>query len=755
MGEVPEENLGPLLSQAIAAGVQQSVAQVIQQMPGLVTALGVGPGTKDYTIRDAMAQSQKDFYDTWFKEESPSWFDDKYNDLMGVILKMTRGVIGEDAYNAAYNKFGAGPEMYDNRIQMGFKEWGAKAIADWFEQVRSAEHMGVKEVWLRCFKDYATSAALGATAHGISTIMSLRVFGTLGINMTGLAALVGKFAGFDSMTSAVQGEFYTAYLKTPLHYWFNKEMTPYLPPIADIQRFHYKRIDRPPRPSTRPGAPPEARQIEDLVGYTPPGRRGESLYRPELPDSSIEHDTADEPTARGAAQTFKVGDSDTGITHADAMRYAGYSEAWQKIYEDDLYREPGVRDLLLMIETGKFDDSWIASKLERLGYSDQDGPIMVDAVKRRGARTQIMDLYRRIWYAVERGYMTAQQFREEVEVCQFTSTAVDFGADAGEWGAFVREADEYVRTVREMYAKAQLSDDEFRNLLDAVLTNPGRVDNIVRMERAKRYRRVYLTTPTEDARSDLGKWRQLYVAGRITEPEYIWRMHECGFEPDTVELTLSVDQLKRDRQVLSQFRTYRLPNLRDQVLHGMVTMDEYGAQLEHAGFPVEYVPDELDLMRSKFTARQEGRVRSEQLAAYKRAYVLGLVGRAELRSVMEAAGVTEAGVRSQVGILDYQRRELERREAERRARQEIPVETEAVGDVEAIVRELAARRAKAMGLTEQWAKLKSEEARDQIRPIADKLIAELRKGPDADAGLVASLSAEIKTALWWSKVAEA
>lgn len=752
MAEVPQENLGPLMSSAIAAGIGESIAQVLAGMPGLVKALGVGPGTDDPTIRDAMASSELSAIEEMLKHESPSWLGDRFKDACSVFEVLLTDLLGKDVVQDALAVGSwADPGTWKRiwKILSGYVE---RNVKDWFTQAGSAEHFGVKEVWDRCIKDYTASAGLGAAAHGLSTLLSTRVAGFLGLNMTGLAALVGKFAGFDSMTGAVQGEFYTAYLKTPLHYWFNQQLTPYMPPIADIQRFRLKRIDKPARPSRRPGAPPEADLVEDLVGYQPPGTRGESLYSPRMPDTSEPHDTAKKPTARGAAQTFRSKKSDTGITFADAMRYSGLSEQWQQIYEDDMYREPGVRDLLLMMESGSFDDSWIANKLERLGYSDEDSPIMVDAVKRRGARTQIMDLYRRIWQAVERGFMTAAQFKREAAICDFTDTAMNYGADSAEWAAYLREADEYVRTVKEMYAKAQLKDDEFRNLLDAIFTNPGRVDNIVRLERCKRYRRVYLTTPTEDARSDLGKWRQLYVAGRITEPEYVVRMMECGFEPDTVELNLSVDRPRRDRQVYAEFRTYGLPALRDRVLHGLVTLDEYGAELERAGFPVEYIPDEISLIRNKVTARVEGRVRSEQLPSYKRAYVLGLVGGAELRALMEAAGLGAAAIEAQAIPLEYQRRELQRRRADAAARQEIPVEAEAQVDVEAIERELAARRAKAMGLTAQWAGLKVEEAKEQIRPIADQLIAQVGKGPAADAGQIAALSDQLTTALWWSKV---
>lgn len=755
MVDVPDRDLGKMFSDAIAVGIASSVAKVIQSTPDLMGTSKTVPGAEVRTIRGAMGQSERDFVDSWFREESPAWFGEKWQELMQWLWVQMRPIVGDEVFVELTREAPDRGADWGKVIMNGVTQRLFSVTTGFLEEAGKAKAGGVEDVWGRASTAYMGAVTAGVAAHGMSTLLSTRILGSLGLNMTGLAALIGQFAGFGPIVGAIQGEFYSAYLKTPMHYWMNQQLTPFLPSIGDMQRFRVKRIDRPRRPSEVAGAPDEARAVEAAVGYTPPGDRGQRLYTPGRPATSRRVRTAadapaDEPP-EGERYTF----GGTGVSFADAMAYYGFDPKWTAIYENDMYVEPSVRDLLLMVETTGFPDPWVAYKLERLGYAAEDLGPMQDALKRRGSRTQIMDLYRRIWQGVERGYLDVDQFRQEAEVCQFTETALDYGADSAEWGAWVREMDEYVRAVREMYAKDQVTDDEFRNLLDAVYTNPGRVDNIVRLETCKRYRRVYLTTPTEDARADLGKWRQLYVAGRITEPEYVDHMLNCEFELNVVELNLTVDRLKRERQVLGDFRRYRLPANRDKLLHGMISMDQYARALEAGGFPADYMPDEVALMRSKLTIRREGRVRSEQLPSVKRAYVLGLVGAHELRSTMEASGLEAAGVRAQMRILTQQRTELARRRAEAEAAKEIPLHEQMMKEVEAIEREHAQRRAKAMGLTEQWAKLKSEEARDRLRPLADALVAEIQKGEAADSDRIAGLSEDLTSALWWVKVAEA
>jgi hypothetical protein len=352
---------------------------------------------------------------------------------------------------------------------------------------------------------------------------------------------------------------------------------------------------------------------------------------------------------------------DLPVDFWDSMSYWGFSGEWAKVYYDDMFREPMVRDLLLMAEATTCTPDWWEEKLKRLGYSDEDAPIMLEASLRRGARTQIMDLYRRLWYLAERGYMTLGRFRERCRETKLMETAVDFGAASVEVQREYRLLNSYVAKVLAMYDRDQLNDQELRDLLDVAILEPALADQEAALARIRRYRRVYLTTPEEDTRAAISMYRQLFIEGQITAAEYEAALVMAGFEPDVVVLTLRIDSARRDRTVRAEFREYDLPVLRDRLLHGLINAAQYRAALDARGFPAAYLADEVRLASSMADARRTARVRSEQVPYYERAYVIGLVSWTYLAAVLERAGLDRAAVAARRMWLEHLRAEEDRR----------------------------------------------------------------------------------------------
>lgn len=538
--------------------------------------------------------------------------------ILGWALKQLKAALGEggglgDAVATAL----AGPARSllgaGGTIGAGAEALATAFITSWQGLTREGEATP-DTVLRRCAAAYTGAVALGIVAHGISALGSLQVMGTGGLRFSGLAALAGKLAGFGPLVNTTMGSLYRNYIGVPFNYWSNERARPYLPDVGTLQRLKYKRIFN--------------RKPSDPVQKEPP------------------------------------------YSFQQCMAYWGYSDAWAEIYEDDLYREPFARDLLLMAECTTATDDWWAYKVRRLGYSDDDAPVMVEAFKRRAARTQILDLYRRLWYLTEQGFLSVGEFRERAAETKLQPLAVEFGAQSAEVALELREKQELLASAREQYARDVLTDDEFRDLLDTIYADSARAKRVFQIDRLKRYRRVYLYTPTETARRAMPLFKRAFLAGRLTAPEYKAKLLEGGLDADMADLTTELDGEARDRKVIAEFRRYDLPELRDRLLHGFIDVSGYRAELRRRGFPDAYLEAETDLARVLFERRQRQEVRAHELPTYRKAYVLGLVSKGQLDAAFEDAGIGPAAIEAEHVLLDWQRDEAERKRDEARVREE-------------------------------------------------------------------------------------
>lgn len=493
-----------------------------------------------------------------------------------------------------------------------------------------------ESVYSRVAQAYIMASGLGVVAHGISALASVDVLGCVDVNLRGLAGFVGTLAGFQPLADAVHGTLYKNYIRVPLNYEANRWSRPYLPGIGDLMRFKFKRIFEPGR-----------------------GAQG----KPEAP-----------------------------YTFEECMAFYGFSDPWIKIYKDDVYREPMARDLLMMAEVKDFGEEWWSYKIKRLGYDDTDAELMVDAFKRRSARTYIVGLFAAWQMLYRKGYCTLDEFKEGARETKLTEICIEYGVAQAEAQRQLDIKTELLTFAKTRYTRGDLTDDEFRDLLDKVFDDPARARRVFQIERLKRFRAVYYSRPDELARKALPVYKRSFVAGLSTASEYKASLIAAGMEPDMATLTLDLDSEARDRGVFARFRAFGLPALRDAYLHGFVSDADYRRELREKGFPEEYLEAELRLIAALLRRRLEAQVRSYELPHFRRGYIVGLVTRTALRSVFTEAGVSRAVADTELMTLDWQRDEHERRATEKaaadRARAEAKVKREAD-----MARKLAERQA--------------------------------------------------------------
>lgn len=225
----------------------QGIMQVLQAVTGLdpATWLGDAPDIDPAatpTFANAMAQSQLSAHKAMWKHESPSWGEGLIGDVgHGLWSILTSATDGKGLVEglAAY---GGNADNIWKALMAQLRAAVGEYLSGWMADPATLGDEAVEAVWGRAGKLYATAVGLGVAAHGVSMLLSTRVAGSLGLNMTGIAALIGKFAGFDPIVEAIQGEYYNAYLKVPMRYYMNNLLRPNIPGAMDLMRMRGKRI---------------------------------------------------------------------------------------------------------------------------------------------------------------------------------------------------------------------------------------------------------------------------------------------------------------------------------------------------------------------------------------------------------------------------------------------------------------------------------------------------------------------------------
>jgi len=637
---------------------------------------------------------------------------DPAGNLMSLPVDASKGkvgVIGPKLKSTFDTLFEWGRDSVGSLTNWVAAEITTKLKDYWNEWLRD-EHVDAEHFWNRFTKCFEAASALGITAHGVSTLLSLDVFGSFDLNMTGLAAFLADAAGFEPLISSSIGEFYRAYLGVPGRYYFNDKFTPYMPSIQDLCRYRAKRI---------------------LPGCVRPERAGIG------------------PMGGG-----RIWPMPGYKEFAQYMRYWGFDGGWAAVIEDDLYTEPRHFELTIMGENEAIPEAWWWEKCRRMGYSEVDAGYMVGGIRRKIARTWIQGLVQELLAHYREGIIDLEDLRAHLEDAKIPSDQRSYilqTAIARRWRE--RNADRR-KLALDAYGRDMLTDEELRGMLDILCHDPDMVDLEVKAARVRRYRRVYWTSAPEVARKLIRHWRREFVAGQITADDLRGLLIESGMEPEAASLVLEADEARRLRTVAAEFQKYGLPRLRDMALNGLIPLATYERWLRMGGFPEEYLLVEIELMKARIERRRQQRVHARQLPPHKQAYVVGLIGDQLLRSTMREAGLSQEDVEAQMLMLEHQRAQFASRREIAEARGLAVAQSQASREAEKLARELERRRARARGVTEQWAAQKSAEAREGMSALAEQLIAEVRKGRDADAARLASLTDDLTDALWWVKVSE-
>jgi hypothetical protein len=461
-----------------------------------------------------------------------------------------------------------------------------KKIGDFFSL---AGHADIDGVLARAMKWLIPASATGLIAQVVSAALSTMVIGSLNINSSGLAAMIGEFSGFKEILGPIHGLYHQANIATPWGYRVNKMLTPKLPGLGEAIWMH-------------------------LEGELPPGETIEDL----------------------------------GAKH-------GFEAKWVKSMIGVADWDPGLRELLLLSEVEDPTPEWWGRRFQKMRMSGGDIEPMIEMVKRRRAAPYISGLATLAISHFSDGFSDVSGLQSDLKSLKFGTTTIDWAVKLAQ---SKRRREQIANTVKQWvssYERDFLTDAQFAELLSTAYADPAAARTKFLLTRLGRFKRVYLDDVAEEQKVPVAIYRKAYINGLITERQLRTALELSGMQQEAADLVVLLDGQDRSDKLVAGYQKYFLPQLRDSLVNGDITLSQYRDRLVAATFPPGLMPMELALAGALAARAAAGRVERYQLPPWRRAYVAGLADGDQVAAVMFEAGLTEQEVGAQFVVLDLER----------------------------------------------------------------------------------------------------
>lgn len=448
----------------------------------------------------------------------------------------------------------------------------------------------------------------GLGASGAAALASVHVLGSGVPGLGHIAGLLGKIGGWDQAIDAALGALYRAYCGTPMTFWAQRRARPTLPGTGDILRLYTKR----------------------LLGGSRAG----------VPAYEVPYDVR------------------------QVLAYQGLDDPWISALVDDADREPSLRDLSRVLQTGTCPPQWTRQILERLQYCDADIDIIQPSIEWAAIRTDLQTIGGVYESLFERGFIPKDEYTQWMTDNAFPERVKKLRLEYADARRKLRIRGEYVDAAISSYQRGITTDAEFEMELAQYIEDDEVLSLTVDAATLERYRKVPLLHAFEEARLALPIYRKLFVVGAYTYKELHDVLWDSGMPQDFFYSYLKLAEYDRGQHVLAQFRTYGLPALRDSVIMGEIDTGAYREKLRKANFPVDYLEVEVKYVAALLARRLAARIERYELPPIASAYIYGLADRACVTALMQEAGLTASEREDQMEDLDRRRAaELNRRKA--------------------------------------------------------------------------------------------
>jgi hypothetical protein len=505
--------------------------------------------------------------------------------------------------------------------KMGWQQ--IKGTWDWYVEQLGKPDVGGGGVLARAGAAFAAQTTIGLAASAVADLSGLDVLGCWDVPLNNLAGFLGKMAGWDKTFAALQGPFFSAWLEVPWDHYCQRTFRPTHPARADVLSWWTKRLMIPAAATPIPGVAVEETRALQVAG------------------------------AKAKRDNW--------------LAEAGYANDLIELMVEDSWKVPRLFELLTMMEDANLSDATLGKQLRRMSFRDEDVLTLMDAAKRRLARSELNRILTTVLDALADGFMTEETARAWLHEYKFPSVRSGAAVQAALIERDTRRLKRRRDTLILQYQRDQITDQELSDQLGVIYPEVPEFTTELISARMSRTHKVYLLTPTEITKTAWSAARQLFRTWKMTETD-LWAIFVAGgMDPDVADMEVAAEQTRRPiPKVAAEPKEVQVSasTLRQLFMLGQLTVGELDARLVTLGWSRNAIDAEIQLDLELLRRRQQQRTERYNLAPYEEAYVLDLIDWTTLLTAMVDAGLSYSEQTARRVVLDYKRDQHRAKEAE-------------------------------------------------------------------------------------------
>lgn len=361
------------------------------------------------------------------------------------------------------------------------------------------------------------------------------------MGMGHIAAMVGDVVNYRMISGIIIGAFLTSGLRTPLNYYINSLLRPWLLSPRDFMELMSRRA------------------------FTEP----EVLMGPEH-----------------AARFLKAVGDDGDKFANDMIGYQGYPAEYRAIFDELANTRIGYFALAAVARDGTFDKEWFTESLHRAGYSERVVQRLLDMYQRAAAEKSQGQFASTAFKRFREGITELPGFRQELEVFRYGPDKIDGFAVAATLDRETDEISSLISAYRSSFRRGKITPDQFREGLSGLGLTPLRID--VYLEEERVWRGSELAPESEETLkgSYAATAIRAYKEGFYTHDQLTSTLETLSYQP------IEIDQLtiRGNLEYQLDFALDLLGAYRDAYKKDIITEDQFRQALLGLGM----IPDRVD-----------------------------------------------------------------------------------------------------------------------------------------------------------------
>jgi len=493
-------------------------------------------------------------------------------------------------------------------------------------------------------------AGTTAVGLGIFTVAGRAMTHLAGMGLGNLAAIIGDLVNYRTLTAAWVGVLAGALITTPLRYYYNLIIRPWLPDRGTIAEAMSRNMFGSPETLMPPDL---AAQIRGLVG--------------------------------GSAEEFEK----------RMLGYHGFGDEWYPIYKELANTPARYFPLRMVADIGVYDERWFIEELQRAGYSSTTIEQLLD-VFRRQAMGEVRALYAtKALTLYKEGLIDDELLKQHLRALGVPEGRLEQFCYAAHLDYQYDYAADLINSYREAYRKGLIDESEYLSRLQQVGLRPERAQGLLARDRLRRkieekeepekesrgmyasramalFRAGFITEQKlrehlrvlgvsdglhdlyiyaamldyklDYARDFMRLIRESYRNRALTAEEYRENMRWLGLREDRIDILLELDTLRMKEEEAgesaAEHHREKIRSLMRMFRDGFLTEDQFRANLRWMGLTEEEIND---IVVTATLQWQHEHMR-ERVDALKAAYRAGLIDEEALRTELANMGLAPPNI---------------------------------------------------------------------------------------------------------------